>query len=63
MDAYFEPVFPDGHPLQSLTAERMAYWKQEFGADRYGNPKAILELNFPDLREDSNDESNGTPSR
>lgn len=47
VDAYFVPLYPEAHPLRSITEERMAYWEKEFGTDRHGNPKAIFELILP----------------
>jgi hypothetical protein len=47
-DAYFCPVYPDGHPLSSHSRQQRKYWLGEFGYDRNDVPKGIVHIKvFP----------------
>lgn len=43
-DAYFCPIYPDGHPSAGESRAQRKYWMGEFGYDRKDNPKGILHM-------------------
>ncbi|MDA9415715.1 hypothetical protein XH81_12805 [Bradyrhizobium sp. CCBAU 25360] len=45
-DAYFCPVYPDGHPMSEPARAKRKYWMGEFGYDRSDVPKGIVHVRF-----------------
>ena len=43
-DAYFCPVYPEGHPMHSASRQQRKYWLGEFGYDRSDVPKGIVHV-------------------
>ena len=43
-DAYFCPVYPEGHPMHSASRQQRKYWLGEFGYDRNDLPKGIVHV-------------------
>lgn len=43
-DAYFCPVYPDGHPHHDAARQNRKYWLGEFGYDRQDIPKGIVHV-------------------
>lgn len=41
-DAYFCPVYPEGHPMSLAARAKRKYWMGEFGYDRNDVPKGIV---------------------
>jgi hypothetical protein len=43
-DAYYCPIYPDGHPLAEASRAQRKYWLGEFGYDRNDIPKGIVHV-------------------
>ncbi|WP_064197950.1 MULTISPECIES: DUF6932 family protein [Emticicia] len=46
VDGYFVPIFPENHRKNAIFKMEQQEWKFQFGNDRNGNKKGIIELNF-----------------